>query len=152
MDKSTDFLQIFYYTDKVKKKFERMKNGPAFDPAVVTYDNRPVNSELIYCCFKQPLRIKMPDVPPFDTSKEREIILDKKVFISTYYRIGDFNNTLKSEQPINLLDYRKRDIKIIATTTTTTTSSTTPTSSETVSSDSDSGLTSSTVRPIGKLN
>ena len=115
---SIDFLQIFY--PEKRKNQERIKNGPGFDNSFIRYDNLAENeNDLIYCCFKQPLRFKVTNSTELlELNELNEVILDKKVYLSLYYLIGDHNNTLKSNQPFNLVEYKEKPIfKPPATTT-----------------------------------
>lgn len=69
----------------------------------------------------------------FSSSNElediNEIVLDKKTYLSLYYRIGQRNNTIKLENPFNLLEYVKEK-SLPSTTSTVTTTSTTSTTTE----------------------
>lgn len=130
---STDFLQI-YYPDK-RLNLERIKSGPAFDnedgQTFVRYDNVPENDgDQIYCCFRQPLRLKITNSTDF-RAEPNEVVLDKDVYLSLYYLIGDHNNTLKLTQAFNLVDFKEKAEP--SSTTTTTTTEATPKSSDTPS-------------------
>lgn len=148
---STDFLQI-YYPDK-RLNLERIKSGPAFDnddgQAYVRYDNIPENEgDQIYCCFRQPLRLKIMNTTNF-RAEPNEVVLDKEVYLSLYYLIGDHNNTLKLTQPFNLVEFKEKPESTSTTTpptTTTTESSPKPNNS---SSDSPGTSTSDSPRPTG---
>lgn len=144
---STDFLQI-YYPDK-RLNLERIKSGPAFNnedgQAFVRYDNIPENDgDQIYCCFRQPLRLKIMNTTNY-LAEPNEVILDKEIYLSLYYLIGDHNNTVKLTQAFNLLDFKEKPESTSTTTPSTTTESSPNNSSSSGSSGSDAS------RPTGTL-
>ena len=121
LGESTDFLQIFY-PDK-RLNLERIKSGPAFDnedgQTFVRYDNIPENDgDQIYCCFRQPLRLKISNSTNF-RAEPSEVALEKDVYLSLYYLIGDHNNTLKLTQAYNLVEFKEKAEPSSTTTTTT---------------------------------
>ena len=146
---STDFLQI-YYPDK-RLNLERIKNGPAFDneggQAFVRYDNIPENDgDQIYCCFRQPLRLKIMNTTNFK-AEPNEVVLDKEVYLSLYYLIGDHNNTVKLTQAFNLVEFKEQPES--SSTTSTTEASTKPKPQNQNVASSDGTSTSQSSQPTG---